>query len=352
MNEKMNWTALRHEVSKKSGMSEKEVNSFLNALVQQIKAGLSAEGTVRINGLGTFSRKAMAARKSVNVSTGEPIVIPGYNKVSFTPSLAKPKVEENDPIGKISEQADEIMGLIAGFETPAEEKTPEVVEENAPEVTETPEVVEEKTPEVVEVVTETPKKKKKKSKGISRPWLAASVTVLCFALTLAGLYLYIGYRFSLWVDELSDKTRPEQVEKVEKIEQAPEVKEVKKEVKEVKKEVKKAEQPKEVKKAEKPKEVKKAEKPQVVSNMPDLSKTLTKVTINKGSRLRWLAQKHYNEPELWVFIYEANKQKIKSPDHIRIGMELRIPKLSGEWLDINNPHTRQCVDSLLSSYGK
>lgn len=319
MNEKMNWTDLRREVSKKSGMSEKEVNSFLNSLVQQIKAGLSAEGTVRINGLGTFTRKAMAARKSVNVSTGEPIVIPGYNKVSFTPSLAKPKVEENDPIGKISEQADEIMGLIAGFETPAEEKTPEVVE----------------------VVTETPKKKKKKSKGISRPWLAASVTVLCFALTLAGLYLYIGYRFSLWVDEMSDKTRPEQVEKVEKVEQAPEVKEVKK-----------AEQPKEVKKAEKPKEVKKAEKPQVVSNMPDLSKTLTKVTINKGSRLRWLAQKHYNEPELWVFIYEANKQKIKSPDHIRIGMELRIPKLSGEWLDINNPHTRQCVDSLLSKYGK
>lgn len=347
MNAKLNWTELRHEISKKSGVPEKEVNAFLVSLVAQIKIGLSAEGMVRINGLGTFTRKAMSPRKSVDVSTGEAIVIPGYNKITFTASMAKSKVEQANPIEKIGEQANEIMDLIAGLTEKTDE--PVVAEpEKAVEPVVAPEPEKKK-----EQKTEKTEKKEKKHKGIDRPWLAASLTVLCFALTLAGVYLYIGYRFRLWVEDMNEVTKP----KTEMV--LPELSERKGKKLNLppradSTQTAPAVQPAEVKpetKAETKAEAK-PEVQQVPTRMPNLSETLTTEVMDNGSRLRWIAQKHYGNPELWVYIYEANKKKIKNPNQIRIGTELRIPKLSQEWLELTDPQIRLSVDSLLDLYEK
>lgn len=48
-------------------------------------------------------------------------------------------------------------------------------------------------------------------------------------------------------------------------------------------------------------------------------------TVKKGDYLRRLAKHFYGSESLWKRIYEANRDKIKNPDLIWIGMELLIP---------------------------
>ena len=51
-------------------------------------------------------------------------------------------------------------------------------------------------------------------------------------------------------------------------------------------------------------------------------------TVRPGSRLAQIARRHYGEPQYWVFIYEANRDKLTNPDNIEIGTELFVPDLS------------------------
>ena len=74
--------------------------------------------------------------------------------------------------------------------------------------------------------------------------------------------------------------------------------------------------------------------------------------MSAGNTLTLMAQKYYGNKDLWVFIYEANLGKIKSPTHIETGTSIRIPKLSEELMDMNNPDTKQLVRQLSSQYVK
>ena len=85
MAEKLIWTELRRIVASRAGVSEKEANTFLNALYAEIVEALKTDKQVKINGLGIFKLQAVAPRKSVNVTTGETIILEGYNKVAFVP---------------------------------------------------------------------------------------------------------------------------------------------------------------------------------------------------------------------------------------------------------------------------
>ena len=85
MADKLSWTELRRILANRSGVTEKEANAFLNAYNAQLVEALKQDKQVKINGLGTFRLQAVAPRKSVNVTTGEEITIPGYNKIVFSP---------------------------------------------------------------------------------------------------------------------------------------------------------------------------------------------------------------------------------------------------------------------------
>lgn len=62
------------------GAAETLVNCFFDS----INDGLKYDRQVKVRGLGTFKVTAVAARKSVDVNTGEPIVIEGRDKINFT----------------------------------------------------------------------------------------------------------------------------------------------------------------------------------------------------------------------------------------------------------------------------
>jgi nucleoid-associated protein YgaU len=51
----------------------------------------------------------------------------------------------------------------------------------------------------------------------------------------------------------------------------------------------------------------------------------TEYTVTKDDTLQKIAKKFYNSYSKWTKIYEANKEKIKSPDHIKPGMTIKIP---------------------------
>ena len=82
-NEKMTWVELRKAVAQMAGTNEQEAATFLNALVDAIIVGLNNDQQVKLKGIGTFALKPMAARKSVNIATGEEFTIEGYNKLTF-----------------------------------------------------------------------------------------------------------------------------------------------------------------------------------------------------------------------------------------------------------------------------
>ncbi len=50
--------------------------------------------------------------------------------------------------------------------------------------------------------------------------------------------------------------------------------------------------------------------------------------VSPGSDLISLSQKHYKNKEYWVYIYEANKSKIKNPNNVMSGLRLIIPPKS------------------------
>ena len=48
-------------------------------------------------------------------------------------------------------------------------------------------------------------------------------------------------------------------------------------------------------------------------------------TVKAGDSLSKIAKKKYGNANLWKLIFEANQERIKNPDLIQVGWELRIP---------------------------
>jgi nucleoid DNA-binding protein len=69
----------------KSGLKKKDAERFATTLFEVVKDGLVTDRLVKVKGLGTFKVIDIEARESVNVNTGERVLIEGHEKISFTP---------------------------------------------------------------------------------------------------------------------------------------------------------------------------------------------------------------------------------------------------------------------------
>lgn len=90
---------LSSSLSDKHGLNKTDAEKFVAALFDVISEGLESDKLVKVKGLGTFKIIGVAARKSVDVNTGEPIVIEGRDKISFTPD-ATLRDEVNKPFSQ------------------------------------------------------------------------------------------------------------------------------------------------------------------------------------------------------------------------------------------------------------
>lgn len=354
-NDKLTWTELRKAVAEYANTSEQEAGQFLNALLEGVVEGLKTDKQVKIKGLGSFSLKAVAPRKSVNIATGETFTIEGYNKLTFSAEsmlkesvekrLEQPKTEavmaeiNNDPIKKLGEQATEIVDILAELgqavskpsleeeevlEVPTvlKEEIEETTEEPAPEPIDEPkeEVAEEPAEEVTEEPVEEPAKEEPIQEPTCKPackchkWVCWVIGALLL-LGVVGTGVYFRATLMQWWQCMQD-CQPT-TEEVTVVEEVVEVK-----------------------------ELTLAEKPREYVNFIGIEQ------VGKDSRLAWIAYKYYAQKDLWVFIYEANRDIIKHPSHVREGQVIRIPELSEEYRNLYNPELKQLVDSLAVEYLK
>lgn len=76
------------ELSERYGLSLSDASDFIGAMFDVVNEELDdTDSSVKIKGFGTFKVSAVSARASVDVNTGERIVIDGRNKISFTPEV-------------------------------------------------------------------------------------------------------------------------------------------------------------------------------------------------------------------------------------------------------------------------
>lgn len=160
----------------KNGLEPKEAMTFTTAMFDLIHDRLNEEGIVKVKGLGTFKMIRVEARESINVRTGERVLIDSHAKITFTPDAVmkelvnKPfsqfetvvlnddveftdmKSEETTDETNNSEQSESLVDVVSegGTPEPAPVVVPEPVAEVAPEPAPVvaPEPVAEPTPVV------------------------------------------------------------------------------------------------------------------------------------------------------------------------------------------------------------
>ena len=343
-NEKLTWLELRKAVAEYANISEQEAGQFLNALLDGVIEGLKVDKQGKIKGLGSFSLKAVAPRKSVNIATGETFTIEGYNKLTFSAeSMLKESVEKrleqprtgavlselnNDPLKKLGEQADEIVDILAELGQAVTKPSLEVEEVvEVPEVSkeETTETIEESASvEPVEEPAEKPTAEVVAEKPIVKPAPAPKPTCKChkwvcwviFAallLGIAGTGWYFRETIMQWWQCVQDCQQATEEVVVEEV-------------------------------VEEPAALSLADQPREYVNFIGIER------VGQDSRLAWIAYKYYAQKDLWVFIYEANRDLIKHPSKVHPGVYIRIPELSEEYRNLYNPELRQLVDSLATMY--
>lgn len=81
-------TDFAEELSNRYGIKPEEASMFVNLMFDIINDELdSPDKQVKVKGLGTFKVTSVGARASVDVNTGERIILEGRNKISFTPEV-------------------------------------------------------------------------------------------------------------------------------------------------------------------------------------------------------------------------------------------------------------------------
>lgn len=69
----------------RAGLNKKEATTFIGAIFDLVQQALETEKIVKIKGLGTFKIIDVDDRESVNVNTGERVLIEGHGKITFAP---------------------------------------------------------------------------------------------------------------------------------------------------------------------------------------------------------------------------------------------------------------------------
>ena len=384
MAEKLIWTELRRIVASRAGVSEKEANTFLSALYAEIVEALKTDKQVKINGLGIFKLQAVAPRKSVNVSTGETIILEGYNKVAFVPEagvreliekgaspLPSPEGEGEkiDPIKKLGSQAEEIVDILGELgqspkEEPAKDPEPEkptptrpkgkkkkaepepepVVEPEPEPVVEPEPIVEQepvKEPEPVfyapepqpepEPEPEAPKKKEKKHHFLRDTLICVVILLL---LLLVG-YFFLRSQLGDFIDSIiPSNAQTEQVvaatDTTAAATPAP--------IEDIEEEELTAEQILA--------EFLEASGETEGSETPDdeiYEDLITIEPMHEASRLTWMSKRFYGTKAYWPYIYDANKDHISNPSKIEVGTPIRVPKLTEAQKDTTSAAYRQLL---------
>lgn len=385
-------------VADKTGQSRSVADGFVKKLFAIVEDGLRVDGAVKINNFGTFRLQWNEPRKSVDVNTGEEILIEGYNKVVFLPeNFLKEKVNEpfayletvildgdklpeqqkseDIPLQKLDMQAEEIKDILADIQDLDAGRESTVIVSEQPSSTDSapeavPEPLEQNEPAHVEPENAEPQEDRQPEAAVAD----------------------VSGPEKDGTDIVENDNRQEETQQTGKNMDNDKLKEneaaqprpaaepaVKKPVKSsqgwkivswviigvvcvlvilyfaLQKQIEKwadnylNKQPETELVAEPevaPEPVSIFEQPRVYTEF------ITTERLTPGSRLAWLSTKYYGSPYFWVYIYEANKDYILNPNHVLIGTPVKVPKLDPALIDTNNPKCLEYARKLHEQYVK
>ena len=161
MDTKIYLSQLAKTLAEKKNLSQKDAETFLKEFFDGIIRNVTSDKSIKIKGLGTFKLIEVLERESVDVSTGERIVIPGHTKLSFTPD-ASLKDMVNKPFADfqtvIINEGTSLEEMEQIPQPPIEEETEaDVLSETEPVIESGPELEPEPEPEVESELVNEPK---------------------------------------------------------------------------------------------------------------------------------------------------------------------------------------------------
>lgn len=397
---KLNMNILRQALTDRTDATDKEAGLFLKAFAEQIVEGLKSGEQVKINGLGTFRLQEMASRKSVNVNTGEAIVIPGYKRVVFSPEISIREMVENNgrmaavnlneqaapaattdeetlsPIEKLGRQADEIVDLLADLgQGPKAGKNAEVQEETdvseLPEAAETVEtaaereVIQESAIEEKEEETEGAETAAEETKEEAAEEETATEEVATDTQETAEREEEAGTkaeetgteevkpdpkkpgkRFNFWRDTLICVACLIAILaggffflRYELGNWIDGIADGREQTAADTMSIQPQPVPMDTLSIPVATETVITEQPE----RPVYTSFIATEEIREGSRLTWLAYRYYGNKALWVYIYDANKDHLGNPNNIQVGTPIRIPKLTEAQRDTTRNATRETL---------
>ena len=385
MNNRFTIQELAGLLATQTGKKKKETEQFLKEFVAVVTEGVYTDKIVKVKGLGTFKIILVDKRESINVNTGERILIPEHYKFSYLPDKELKELV-NKPFAafettKVNDHAD--FSDLEHFEENDDDEKEEVIEDEIvedtkvseninPEIEKTQEESVKETDTIIlskdkieeEVLEETtllqqptqenidlseesttiipppPVQEEKDTSYTKQEKKEEKVSpILIVGLILAAIFacfsLYLCFFGNPFQGDRSTKSnaveetivQPEVIEPIAKEEPitAPVIEST----------PERKTTPIEKKSKVIPQKSK-VETSSLIRKSTDKN-TLAVVRVNEGSRLTLIALKYFKNKAFWVYIYEHNKAIIKDPDIIPAGLEVKVPIPSLYGIDASNP---------------
>lgn len=394
MNRKLLLQDLIDRLSSEENLKKKDAEDFLRVFFRLLTETILKEGSVKINGLGTFKLIKVDDRSSVDVNTGKSFVIKGHYKLGFSPDedfrkkVNKPfeafiPVETEDNMAtdyKTVAEDDSGKPEAQSYDSDNEDsqKLNEDIKPEKPEneiedihVNEAPVKNVQKDSEPVKEKEssdkEIPDKMEKSPHVKNRNKITNPRNIFWFLLLLvvAGIALWsiksnhdakreYQKKFGLYqkfkgnedstsavadtseqagnrLDEDSVVSEIEKDMRADSLERTKNYQRIAKQHEHEQKTAEKSKLSDRIAKAETNKKTVKSQS----EKFPKYE------TLKSGSRLTLLAEKYYGNKIFWVYIYLDNKDKIKNPDCIPAGTSIRISKPDSSKINAKNP---SCIE--------
>ncbi len=341
MNNRLSMQDIVDMLASQHDIPKEDAKKFIVELFNVIELGLTADELVKIKDFGTFKLTPIQERESIDVNTKEKIVIPPHRRITFIPAptlkalVNKPFAHfETTPLNDgivfenvregVSAEDDEDEYVNSNTDAPLSDNTLDALHESADlisniestnrdkstkgnsksslqkttqenkheEIEDTP--IFNATPHTPPIDSANEKKLNTTSKHSFSAWYIAPVILMTLFILITYKLFYQG-----------NSTPPKQV-------------------------VEESDIPKQIK------QTPPVNKSAISHEADESIESVETIKMEAGKTLRLIALDKYGSREFWVYIYLKNKEKIKNPDVVPVGLEVVLPHMSEYDIDPNN----------------
>ncbi|MDR2621405.1 MAG: HU family DNA-binding protein [Dysgonamonadaceae bacterium] len=367
MNEKIGLQDLVVLLAEKSNITKKDAEILVKECFETMEEGLLKDKLLKVRNLGTFKLVRVEDRESVDVSTGERVLIPAHYKVSFSPdteladkvnepynSFENVEIEDgstvddetDDETGNDDETEEKLVAPVSFPEEPEIKETGNNQDEEAETEKQEPETAEIGQNEIIDkeqmymyeedepdepAYSEQYDENDRPEKSNKKLFWIFIFIASAILLVIVGYYLrpiiearrsaipdsVLVFSYSINKPQISDHSTVDAPDSATPKTQS-----------------------------------NVAPKTQTTGKQPAKTHGDKQYQIRNGERLNTIALREYGHKAFWVYIYDENRSKIGNPDVIEPGMVISIPPAAKYGIDVNNRESVEKALELEQKYKK